>query len=81
MNKNLIFSDEILFIEFFIREHRFYGKGNSRPKLPPDSFFYTGRSKSCGVKGCDDIAPSLIQNIDYAFYDDNRCADFLRTLL
>ena len=36
---------------------------------------------SVGFGGIRDIAPSLIQNIDYAFYDDNRCADFLRTLL
>ena len=36
---------------------------------------------SVGFGGIRDIAPSLIQNVDYAFYDDNRCADFLRTLL
>ena len=36
---------------------------------------------SVGFGGIRDIAPSRIQNIDYAFYDDNRCADFLRTLL
>ena len=34
-----------------------------------------------GFGGIRDIAPSLIQNIDYAFYDDKRCAEFLRTLL
>lgn len=31
-----------------------------------------------GVRG---IAPSLLRNIDFAFYDDKRCADFLKTLL
>lgn len=36
---------------------------------------------SIGFGGIRDIAPSLIQNIDYAFYDDKRCAEFLRTLL
>ena len=36
---------------------------------------------SVGFGGIRDIAPSLIQNIDYAFYDDKRCAEFLRTLL
>ena len=38
-------------------------------------------SISVGFGGIMNIAPSLIQNIDYAFYDDKRCADFLRTLL
>ena len=36
---------------------------------------------SVGFGGIRDIAPSLIQNIDYAFYDDKRCSEFLRTLL
>ena len=36
---------------------------------------------SVGFGEIRDIAPSLIQNIDYAFYDDKRCAEFLRTLL
>lgn len=81
MNKDLIFSDEILFIEFFIREHRFYGKGNSRPKLPPDSFFYTGRSKSCGIKGCDDIAPSLIGfEDDMPYLSESILEDDLRKI-
>nr|WP_304429897.1 HAD-IB family phosphatase [uncultured Acetatifactor sp.] len=34
-----------------------------------------------GFGGVRNIAPSLLRNIDYAFYDDKRCADFLRTLL
>ena len=34
-----------------------------------------------GFGGVRDIAPSLLRNIDYAFYDDKRCADFLRKLL
>lgn len=34
-----------------------------------------------GFGGVRDIAPSLLQNIDYAFYDDARCAEFLRRLL
>lgn len=34
-----------------------------------------------GFGGVRNIAPSLMQNIDYAFYDDKRCAQFLRTLL
>lgn len=34
-----------------------------------------------GFGGVRDIAPSLLTTIDYAFYNDKRCADFLRTLL
>lgn len=36
---------------------------------------------SIGFGGVRPIAPSLLRNIDYAFYDDRRCSDFLRTLL
>ncbi len=36
---------------------------------------------SIGFGGVRPIAPSLLRNIDYAFYDDKRCADFLKTLL
>ncbi len=34
-----------------------------------------------GFGGVRNIASSLLTTIDYAFYDDKRCADFLRTLL
>lgn len=34
-----------------------------------------------GYGGVRDIAPSLLRNIDYAFYDDRRCAGFLYQLL
>lgn len=34
-----------------------------------------------GFGGVRNIAPSLISNIDYAFYDECRCAKFLKTLL
>lgn len=34
-----------------------------------------------GFGGVRNIAPSLLSNIDYAFYDDKRCANFLRSLL
>lgn len=35
-----------LFIEFFVREVSFQGKGNQRTMLPSDAFFYTGPSKA-----------------------------------
>ena len=34
-----------------------------------------------GYGGVRAIASSLLENIDYAFFDDKKCADFLRTLL
>lgn len=34
-----------------------------------------------GFGGVRDIAPSLLRNIDYAFYDDKKCAEFLKSLL
>ena len=34
-----------------------------------------------GFGGVRNIAPSLLRNIDFAFYDDKKCADFLRKLL
>lgn len=34
-----------------------------------------------GFGGVRDIAPSLLQSIDYAFYDDMKCAEFLEHLL
>ncbi len=34
-----------------------------------------------GYGGVRNIAPSLLNNIDYAFYDDKRCAEFLWKLL
>lgn len=36
---------------------------------------------SIGFGGVRKIAPSLLCCIDYAFYDERRCADFLKTLL
>lgn len=35
-----------LFLEFFVREFTFYGKGTTRATLPEDAFFYTGKSKA-----------------------------------
>ena len=34
-----------------------------------------------GFGGVRSIAPSLLRNCDFAFYDDKRCADFLWSLL
>lgn len=34
-----------------------------------------------GFGGVREIAPSLLRNIDYAFYDESKCAEFLWSLL
>lgn len=34
-----------------------------------------------GFGGVRKIAPSLLRNIDYAFYNEKKCSDFLRNLL
>lgn len=34
-----------------------------------------------GFGGVRDIAPSLLRNIDYAFFDDKKCSEFLEKLL
>ena len=34
-----------------------------------------------GFGGVRNIAPSLLENIDFAFYEEQKCADFLRSLL
>lgn len=36
---------------------------------------------SIGFGGVRSIAPSLLRNINFAFYEDKRCAEFLRGLL
>lgn len=36
---------------------------------------------SIGFGGVRNIAPSLLRSIDFAFYDDKRCAEFLNSLL
>jgi phosphoserine phosphatase len=36
---------------------------------------------SIGFGGVRPIAPSLLRNIDYAFYDDEICSEFLKKLL
>lgn len=38
-------------------------------------------SIAIGFGGVRNIAPSLLRNIDYAFYNDKSCAEFLKSLL
>ena len=38
-------------------------------------------SIAIGFGGVRNIAPSLLRNIDYAFYNDKTCAEFLESLL
>ncbi|HGN1706786.1 TPA: hypothetical protein ACKRTE_002673 [Providencia rettgeri] len=39
-------SSPVLFLEFFVREFTFFGKGTTRAQLPEDAFFYMGTSKA-----------------------------------
>lgn len=46
-----------------------------------DSEMAAAADIAIGFGGVREIAPSLLNVIDYAFYDDKKCADFLRGLL
>lgn len=46
MDKYISFKYPTLFLEFFVRDCVFFGKGTVRTELPPDAFFYTGKSKA-----------------------------------
>ena len=46
-----------------------------------DSGMAINADVAIGFGGVRNIAPSLLSNIDYAFYDEKKCAEFLRTLL
>lgn len=76
MKQPLVFSKKILFIEFFIREFRFYGKGSVRAELPPDAFFYTGSSKATAFRG-DACSPNIGFESDVPFVSDSIREDLL----
>lgn len=67
--------DKELMVKQFVQPMVVIGDGDN------DSGMARQADISVGFGGVRNIAPSLLQNIDYAFYDDKRCAEFLRTLL
>ena len=68
-------ADKELIVKQFVQPIVAIGDGDN------DSSMAELADIAIGYGGVRDIAPSLIRNIDYAFYDDQKCADFLRTLL
>ena len=67
--------DKELMIKQFVQPMVIIGDGDN------DTGMAIHADISIGYGGVRNIAPSLLRNIDFAFYDDKRCADFLRTLL
>lgn len=67
--------DKELMVKQFVQPIVVIGDGDN------DSGMAKHADIAIGFGGVRDIAPSLLTTIDYAFYDDKRCADFLKTLL
>lgn len=68
-------ADKEYIVKQFVQPFVMVGDGDN------DSCMAKYADISIGFGGVRNIAPSLLKNIDYAFYDDKRCADFLRKLL
>ena len=68
-------ADKELIVRQFVQQMVTVGDGDN------DSGMARMADIAIGFGGVREIAPSLIRNIDFAFYDDRRCADFLWKLL
>ena len=68
-------ADKELIVRQFVQQMVTVGDGDN------DSGMARMADIAFGFGGVREIAPSLIRNIDFAFYDDRRCADFLWKLL
>ena len=67
--------DKELMVRQFVQPIVVIGDGDN------DSGMARHADIAIGYGGVRGIAPSLLSTIDYAFFDDKRCADFLNTLL
>lgn len=67
--------DKELMVKQFVQPCVVIGDGDN------DSGMARYADIAIGFGGVRPIAPSLLQNIDYAFYDDEKCAEFLWKLL
>ena len=67
--------DKELMVKQFVQPMVVVGDGDN------DSGMAKYADVAIGFGGVRNIAKSLLQNINYAFYDDKRCAEFLKTLL
>lgn len=75
INKVISVIDKELTAKQFVQPMVIVGDGDN------DSGMAEYASVAIGFGGVRPIAPSLLRNIDYAFYDDKRCSDFLWKLL
>lgn len=75
ISKVISVADKEYIVKQFVQPFVMIGDGDN------DSCMAKYASVSIGFGGVRNIAPSLLENIDYAFYDDKRCADFLRKLV
>lgn len=67
--------DKELTVQQFVQPMVVIGDGDN------DSGMASLADIAIGYGGVREIAPSLLRNIDYAFYNDEKCADFLNKLL
>ena len=67
--------DKELMVKQFVQPLVVVGDGDN------DSGMARFAEVSIGFGGVRDIAPSLMKCIDYAFFSDKKCADFLTSLL
>lgn len=75
ISKIVSVADKELIVKQFVQRIVMIGDGDN------DSGMARIADIAIGFGGVRDIAPSLIRNIDFAFYDDALCADFLWKLL
>lgn len=75
ITKIISVADKELIVKQFVQPLVVIGDGDN------DSGMARLADIAIGFGGVRKIAPSLLRNIDYAFYDDFRCASFLEGLL
>lgn len=75
ISKIVSVADKELIVKQFVQRIVMIGDGDN------DSGMARMADIAIGFGGVRDIAPSLMRNIDFAFYDDTLCADFLWKLL
>ena len=75
ISKIVSVADKELIVRQFVQRIVMIGDGDN------DSGMARQADISIGFGGVRTIAPSLLRNINYAFYDDKKCAEFLKKLL
>lgn len=68
-------ADKELIVKQFVQPIVIVGDGDN------DAGMAKHADIAIGFGGVRNIAPSLLRNIDYAFYNDKSCAQFLKSLL